>query len=134
MKLYLVCMPSNFKRFRDGYQDLDDDPSTAQNLATAATAHELVSKQQSNDLKIDEGSSAHQQTDNSSHFFIMIWERRRCVYCLFHTDEQQDHRVTTCKDIIQICQTNLYFPSGFTVAVEFQVFHYRPERKCHGMM
>jgi hypothetical protein len=60
----------------------------------------------------------------------MIWERWRRVYCLFYTDKQNDHRVTTCKDIIHICQNNPHFPSGFTAAVESLVFHYQPERKC----
>jgi hypothetical protein len=48
-----------FKEFEDGYEDPDDDPSTAQNLDTAATAHELVSKQLSDELKINGGSTAH---------------------------------------------------------------------------
>lgn len=48
-----------FKEFKDRYEDPDDDSSTAQNLETAATAHELVSKQLSNDLQIDGGSTAH---------------------------------------------------------------------------
>jgi len=60
-------------------------------------------------------------------------KRKICAYCLFHTDKQKDHRVTTCKDIIQICQTNHNFPSGFTAAVKSLVFHYQPERKCQGM-
>jgi hypothetical protein len=42
-----------FKEFKAGYEDPDDDPSTAQNKDTAATIHKLVSKQISSDLKID---------------------------------------------------------------------------------
>ena len=48
-----------FKEIKDGYEDPDDDPSTAQNLDTAATAHELVTKQLFSDLQIDAGSTAH---------------------------------------------------------------------------
>ena len=61
-------------------------------------------------------------------------KRKICAYCLFYTDKQKDHRVTTCKDLIQICQTNPNFPSGFIAAVESLVFHYQPERKCQGMV
>jgi hypothetical protein len=56
------------------------------------------------------------------------------VYCLFDIDKRKDHRVTTRKDVIQIYQTNLHFPSGFTAAVESLVFHYQPERKCQDMV
>jgi hypothetical protein len=48
-----------FKEFKDGYEDPENDPSTALNLDTTATAHEFVSKQLSNDLQIDGGSTAH---------------------------------------------------------------------------
>jgi hypothetical protein len=52
-----ACLQT-FKEFKDGYVDPDDDPSTAHNPDTAATAHELVSKQLSNDLQIEGGSTA----------------------------------------------------------------------------
>ena len=48
-----------FKKFKNGYEDPDDDPSTAQNLDTAITAPKMVSKQLSNDLQIDGGSTTH---------------------------------------------------------------------------
>jgi hypothetical protein len=48
-----------FKEFKDGYEDPENDPSTAQNFDTTATAHKLVTKQLSNNVQIDGGSSAH---------------------------------------------------------------------------
>jgi hypothetical protein len=51
-----------FKEFKDGYEDPENDHSTAQNLDTTATAHELVSKQLSNDLQIDDQLHINRQT------------------------------------------------------------------------
>jgi hypothetical protein len=57
----LSCMHAfkGEKGFKDGYKDLDNDPTTTRNLDTTATFHEIVSKQPSNDLKIDGCSTAH---------------------------------------------------------------------------
>jgi hypothetical protein len=48
-----------FKEFKNGYEDPDDDPSTAQNLDTATRGPKMVSKQLSNNLQMDGGSIAH---------------------------------------------------------------------------
>jgi len=55
----LYACPQTFKEIKVGYEDPENDPPTAQNLDITAKAHELVSKQLSNDLQIDGGSTAH---------------------------------------------------------------------------
>jgi len=53
MKLYLICLSSVFNgRFIEGHEDLEDDPSSSQNVKVVAQVCELVARDHCMSLKL----------------------------------------------------------------------------------
>jgi transposase len=126
-----------FKRFKDGRDDLQDDPrsgspSTSRNADTIANVREMVTR----DLRLILRMMLDELEINKETILQILHEdlRKRMICAKFvpHslTDEQKQRRLISCRDFIQPCQDSSSFlrmSHGY-----FNMIPRRNARACNG--
>jgi histone-lysine N-methyltransferase SETMAR len=129
-----------FKRFKDGGEDLQDDPrrwrpSTSRNADPIANIREVTTRDRQWALRMmaDEVDISKETIRQTRHEDLQ--KRRICTKFVPHrlTDEQKQQRVTSCQGFIQACQDNSNFLDCNVSGNESCVFQYDPETKRYSM-
>jgi hypothetical protein len=103
-----------FKRFKDGHEDLQDDPrsgrpSTARNADTIANVREMVTPDSRLSLRMmSDELNINKETIRQIHHEDL---RKICAKFLPHnlTDEQKKRRLTSRQDFVHTCQNKPRF-------------------------
>jgi transposase len=129
-----------FKQFKDGREDLQDNPRserplTSRNADTITTVREMVTRDRRWTLRMmsDELNVSKKRIPQILHEDLR--KRKICVKFVPHSlrDEQKQRRLTSCQGFIQICQDNLSFLECTVTGDESWVFQYDPETKRQSM-
>jgi hypothetical protein len=128
-----------FKQFKDGREDLQDDPisgrpSTSQNSDTIANVYEMVTRDHKLTLRMMSDELNINKEIIRQILHEDLWKRKICTKFVPHSlTEQKQWTLASCQDFIQTCQDNLIFLDCIVTGDESLVFQYDTEKKHQRM-